>query len=99
MNKHNRRRFLRTVAVAAAIAPAAALPEVASGGEQPPAAPTAAQALTDLAKARFGKHLSEAQAKIVQSDVTNNLRVADLVQRSALDSADEPATVFIAEPE
>ena len=98
-DRPHRRRFLKTAAAAAALAPAAALPEVASGGDPPPATPTAAQAMTDLVRARFGKHLNEAQLKRAQGDVASILRMADLVKAVALENAEEPAMVFVAEPE
>ena len=99
MNKHNRRRFLKTMAAAGVMAPAAAIPEVALAGEQQPAAPTAAQAFTDLGRARFGKHLNEGQLKTMQTDIAGNVRLGDLIQRSPLDPTEEPATVFFADAE
>ena len=97
-DRPHRRRFLKTAAAAAALAPAAALPELASAGD-PPAAPTAPQALGDLVRARFGKHLNEEQLKRAQAGVAGILRSADVIKGVALENAEEPAMVFVAEPE
>ncbi len=93
---HTRRRFLKTVAATAAITPTAA-PALARAGE--PDAPTPAQALTDLVRARFGRHLTEAQLKSAQREVASLLRAADAIARVPLENTEEPAFVFVAEPE
>ena len=98
-DRPQRRRFLKAAAVAAAVAPAAALPELVHAGDPPPATPTAEQALGDLVRARFGKHLNEAQLKRAQGEVAGNLRSADAIKAIALENAEEPAMVFVAEPE
>jgi hypothetical protein len=99
-----RRRFLKALAATAAVAPVAALPGVALSGpargdDPPPSAPTPAQALADLVRARFGRHLNEAQLKLVQTDIEGTLRSAEALNRLSLEHAEEPATVFFAEPE
>ncbi len=90
----HRRHFLK--AVGAAVAPALAGAPVSADDEPP--VPTAAQALTDLVRARFGRHLSAAQLRSAQGEVDRIVRMADMLRRMPLDDADEPVTVFVAEP-
>ena len=91
----NRRRFL---GAAAAAATAVAAPALAHA-DDPPAAPTAAQALGDLMRARFGQHLNAEQLKRAQGEVAALVRTADALRRIPMEHSEEPATVFVAEPE
>src|SRR5436305_14940246 len=92
----NRRRFMKAAAATATAAVAA--PALARAGD-PPAAPTAAQALGDFVRARFGQHLNAEQLKRAQGEVASLVRTADALRRIPLEHAEEPATVFVAEPE
>jgi hypothetical protein len=92
-----RRRFLKAATAAAVLAPAAGIP-AAEAGEPAPMPPTPAQALTDLIRARIGKHLTAAQLDRVRQDIANTLRSAEAVNRVALENTEEPALVFVAEP-
>jgi FtsP/CotA-like multicopper oxidase with cupredoxin domain len=91
----NRRRFLKGAAAAAAMS---ALPPAAQAGD-PPATPTSTQAMNDLIRARFGKHLNEGQLKRAQAEVAGVLRSAEIIKAVNLELAEEPAMVFVAEPE
>jgi hypothetical protein len=93
----NRRRFLKAAAAISATA-AVAAPALAHA-DDPPAAPTAAQALGDLVRARFGQHLNAEQLKRAQGDVASLVRTADALRRIPLEHSEEPATVFAADPE
>lgn len=91
----NRRRFLKVCAAGAV--PLAAASAVAAQ-EQPAAAPeTPAAALAALARLRFGKHLTDAQLKVVQQEITTALRLAESLKREALEPGEEPALVFLAD--
>ena len=92
-NPH-RRRFLKTVA-AAALAPVA--DATADAGE--PAAAAPAQALGDYVRARFGENLTATQLDAARTAINDTLRTADTIKRIALENAEEPAMVFLAEPE
>jgi hypothetical protein len=100
--KSNRRHFLK-IAAASSIFPAVAVTPAAAGPVQPqaetPAAPTAAQGLTDYVRARFGKNLNAEQIKRVQQQLEGLVRSADALGRAQVDVAEEPALVFVAEPE
>jgi hypothetical protein len=102
-DRPNRRRFLKSLAIAAAAPPlAAAVPVITAaapvGGDEP-AGPTAAQGLTDFVRARFGKHLNPEQTKRVQQEVASLVRSVEVIGRAQVDLAEEPAMVFVAEPE
>jgi hypothetical protein len=88
----HRRRFLQAAAAAVAV------PAVVRAGD-PPAAPTAAQALTEYVRARFGEHLNAEQLKRVQGDVAGIVRTAEALRRIRLEHSEEPASVFIADVE
>jgi hypothetical protein len=94
---NSRRRFLKTVAAGAAAVPGTAAPAVA--GDEPAAPPTPGQALSDFVRARFGRHLTEAQLKSAQREVDGLLRTAETIKRVQLENAEEPAFIFVAEPE
>jgi TAT (twin-arginine translocation) pathway signal sequence len=94
----HRRRFLQATAATAAAA-TVPTPALARADDPPPAAPTAVQALGDLVRARFGQHLNAEQLKRAQSEVNELVRVAEALRRINLEHAEEPALVFVADPE
>ena len=93
MQPTTRRRFMQAAAlgaVGAATAPAQAQ-------EQPRQPDNQTQALADIVRARFGKHLNEAQMKSVQQRLTRMLATSDQLKRTRLENGDEPAFVFVPE--
>jgi hypothetical protein len=60
-------------------------------------APRPAQALTDLLRSRFQKHLSEEQWKALEKKIEGGLRSAEQLSKFPLHNRDEPACVFHAE--
>ena len=103
----SRRAFARTLAVAA-VAPAALLPAAAIGQATAPAAATptpvptpetpssAAEALTEVVRIRWGKHLSGEQLGEIATSLDRRLRAADAMKKANLTNADEPDVVFTA---
>ena len=59
-------------------------------------APTEAQALADLIRVRYGKHLDEDQLKRVRSRIEGLVRAADRLRKVAV-GQDDPAFVFQAD--
>ena len=92
--KTTRRQFHKAVATAAFVGPLAAF-ESAAAGDAP--APRAADALMDLVRARYGKHLNEDRLKRVRGRVEGALAGAERLREVALRNADEPDFVFFAE--
>ena len=90
MPSTTRRRFLKT----AALGTMAAVSTRAPAQESPRPADSPAEALAALVRARFGKHLNEAQMKSVQQRLTRMLATSDQMKRTRLDNGDEPAFVF-----
>jgi hypothetical protein len=91
--KPTRRQFARKVAALAA-APVAA---TAAGAQEqaPPARPASAgQALAELIRLRYGRHLDDAQFRRVTQRVESNLRMADRLNRVTLQNGEEPAFQF-----
>lgn len=99
--KKNRREFVKGVALAAAapLAMAGTDAAVLAAGEDPPKDPRAltAQALAQVVRARFGKHLSEAQLKSIQQTIAQHQLGAEAMKRVRLENGDEPAFIFSAD--
>jgi len=104
----SRRGFAKSLALAAA-APALAGAGLALG-QAPPApspAPTpvptpeapssAAEALTEVVRIRWGKNLSGEQLGEIASALDGRLKGAEAMKKVALTNADEPDVVFFAE--
>ena len=106
----SRRAFARTLAAAAA-APAALLPVAAVGQAAAPAAaatppptpvPTpeapssAAEALTEVVRIRWGKDLSGEQLGQIAKAIDGRLKAAAAMTKVKLGNADEPDVVFSA---
>jgi hypothetical protein len=68
--------------------------------QQTAADPTAPEAdkLSELARLRYGKHLSEEQAAEVRRSIERGLRNADRLKQFKLKNGDEPAFAFSANP-
>jgi hypothetical protein len=106
----SRRAFARTLAVAAA-APALLPAAAAIGQEAPPATPTptpvptpespsaVAEALTEVVRIRWGKHLSGEQLGDIAKAIDGRLRGAEAMKKVKLTNADEPDVVFFADVE
>jgi hypothetical protein len=77
-------------------------------GAKPPAAPPAssapaaeispqARALAEVVKARYGKHLTEAQLEEVTKDLDRAVQNGEQLRAAKLRNADEPDFVFVAD--
>ena len=92
-NRSSRRKFLQTAAVgAAALTPATLTQAQAAQATDPP---SVVQSLTDIVRRRYGKHLTEAQIKNVQTAIQGDLVSADALKRVRLENGDEPAFTFV----
>jgi hypothetical protein len=56
-----------------------------------------AQALTAIARARYGKHLTDEGQKVVRRRIGSELRSAAQLKRIKLKNGDEPAFIFRAD--
>lgn len=107
-DRTSRRAFAKSLAAIAAVplvadasgparpasaAPAAPLPQ----GTKPASA--LAQALTDAAKARYGKHINPDDLPKLAQDLDGTLAAAERVGRIKLANGDEPAFTFTADIE
>jgi hypothetical protein len=104
----SRRGFAKSLALAAA-APALAGAGVTFGQPAPSPASTpvptpeaapssVAEALTDVARIRFGKHLSGEQLGEIARALDGRLKGAEAMKKVSLTNADEPDVIFFAEP-
>ncbi|MEO8055245.1 MAG: hypothetical protein ABI768_08830 [Acidobacteriota bacterium] len=102
----SRRAFARTLAAAAA-APAL-LPAAAALGQAAPtptpvptpeAPSSVAEALTEVVRIRWGKHLSGEQLGDIAKALDGRLKGAEAMKKVKLTNADEPDVVFTAGPE
>ena len=108
----SRRGFAKSLALAAA-APALAGAGIALGQTPPAATPaltptpiptpeapsSAAEALTEIVRLRWGKNLSGEQLSEIAKTVDGRLKGAEAMKKVKLTNADEPDTVFFAETE
>ncbi len=105
-----RRHFLKSVA-ATALLPSTALPKepeepreiikiwhIRLFKPQAPAPLTAAQALSEFVRSRYGKFLTEEQFAEVARQIEQNLRSAERLRSVKLTNADEPDVIFRAIP-
>ncbi len=106
----SRRLFAKRLALAAA-APALARAAPALGQTAPSPSPTpaptpvptpeapssVAEALTEVARIRWGKHLSGEQLGEIAKALDGRLRGAEAMKKVPLTNADEPDVVFFAE--
>jgi hypothetical protein len=100
--------FAKSLA-AAAVAPALAGAGIALGQAPPAPSPTAtpvptpdapssvAEALTEVARIRWGKNLSGEQLGEIAKTIDGRLRGAEAMKKIPLTNADEPDVVFSAE--
>ncbi len=97
----SRRDFAKAVALLAA-APLAAVAEPAAAQDKPPPKPEGpagmAQALTEVVRLRYGKHLSDEQLQAVQRGLTGSLASAERLAKVPLKNGDEPAFTFSPDP-
>ena len=105
----SRRRFAQTLAAAAAapaLLPAAALAQAAAPAPSPAPTPTpvptpeapssAAEALTEVVRIRWGKHLTGEQLESIAKSIDGRLKGAEAMKKVKLTNADEPDVVFFA---
>ena len=101
-------RTLATMAAAPALLPAAALGQTAAPAAATPAptpvptpeAPSSvAEALTEVVRIRWGKHLSGEQLGDVAKAIDGRLKGAEAMKKVKLTNADEPDVVFFADVE
>jgi hypothetical protein len=108
----SRRAFARTlaaVAAAPALLPASALGQAATPAAAPPPAPapvptpeapsSVAEALTEVVRIRWGKHLNGDQLGDIAKSIDGRLRAAEAMKKMPLRNGDEPDVVFSAAPE
>ena len=107
-SKTSRRAFARALATAAAapaLLPAAALGQATAPAATPtptpvstPEAPSSvAEALTEVVRIRWGKHLSGEQLGDIAKALDGRLKGAEAMKKVKLTNADEPDVVFFAE--
>lgn len=109
--KTSRRAFAKTLAVAAAapaLLPAAAIGQTAAPAAtatpvpMPTPVPTpeppssVAEALTEVVRIRWGKHLSGEQLGEIAKSLDGRLRGAEAMKKVKLTNADEPDVVYFA---
>ena len=104
----SRRAFARNlamVAAAPALLPAAALGQSPAMAPTPTPVPTpeapssVAEALTEVVRIRWGKHLSGEQLGDIAKTLDYRLKGAEAMKKVKLTNADEPDVVFFAEAE
>lgn len=88
----NRREFGRNVA---ALATASLFPGTAES--QPDITAVAVDALADIARARFSKHMTDEQFREVKRGIAHDQRGAEILRRIKLKNGDEPAVIFHAD--
>ncbi len=97
-----RRRFLGTLAAVPLAPTALALPQTGpppvAPAPSPPAPSPVAEALTEVARRRYGAHFDSGDSEAVLKLVAENLKAAERLQAQKLGNADEPVTVFAARP-
>ncbi len=106
-NSFDRRSFVKLIPSAGAAAlvalnlpsSAAQTPSASpspSPSPTPPAPSPLAEAYTEVARQRFGKHVEAAQWERIKRDLEGNVRSADRMRDSKLKNGDEPDFIFIA---
>jgi hypothetical protein len=102
--KTTRRDFTKTVATLAVAPLTVAAAESTAAADQPAQTPpprdpltVAADALTEIVRARHGRHLTDEQIRRVRQSIQNNLRSAERLRRFPLNNSDEPAFLFSAD--
>lgn len=108
--KTSRRAFAMTLATAAAapaLLPAAALGQATAPAATPTPTPTpvptpeapssAAEALTEVVRIRWGKDLSGEQLGQIAKAIDGRLKAGEAMKKVKLGNADEPDVVFFAE--
>jgi hypothetical protein len=107
----SRRQFAKSVATTLIAAPLAATlakaqtptKKEATAPPNPQPSPTPqkpsplADAYTEVARVRFGEHLTPEQLEQVRKDLDGNVRTADRLRAVKLKNGDEPDFTFIAE--
>ena len=69
-------------------------PQPAPAQQQPPRPSPAAEAYTEVARARFGEHLGEEDLNRLKRELEGNVRTADRLRAFKLKNSDEPDFVF-----
>ena len=109
--RESRRNFAKTVAttlLAAPVVASFAQAQTSNRAPEPRTPPSAqpspspqkpspvAEAYAEVARARFGDHLSAEELEKVKKDLEGNVRVADRLRTFKLQNGDEPDFVFSA---
>ena len=95
-----RRGFGKQLVSAAALPLALSSPSVA---DDKPAKPTVdpatatVDALVEIVRARYGKHLTDEQLKVIRQGIGRDQRSAEALKRVPLKNSDEPAFAFRAD--
>ena len=94
-----RREFTRSVALAAAtplLLPAKTTAAQPAAAQQEPI-PAVVDALTEIVRTRYGKHLTDEQLKLVRANIERSQRSADRLKQFKLKNGDEPCFMFSAD--
>jgi hypothetical protein len=98
---NTRREFAKALALAAAAPLVARAPTAAADEPAQPAKPqgpaAVAEALTEVARLQYGKHLSDDQLQAVRRSITGGVFNAERINKVPLKNGDEPACVFSAD--
>ena len=97
-DKTTRRQFTRNLAALAA-APLLGKAGAARAGDEPPPDPVAAaaDALSEIARIRFGSFMTDDQLKAVKQSIRQSQNSAQFLKRSKLHNSDEPSFTFRAD--
>lgn len=96
-----RREFAKTLAALAAtpilIAPLSPVAARAQTAQTPDAVSAAGEAMIQVVRVRYGKHLKEEQIADVRRSIERGIRNADRLKQVKLNNGDEPAFAFSAD--
>lgn len=98
----SRREFAKRLAVAAVAAPLLESVPAAAQQQTPPEPPPGsrnirlAEAQTDVLRARYGQHITPADARKIEEDLDGTARYMQRMREYELHNWDEPDTVFFA---
>jgi len=94
--KSTRRQFTKSLAGLAALP--LFLPNGVSAAQEPAEGITSAeQALAELIRLRYAKHLTEAQRKLVRQRIEAQLASAERMKKIVLKNSDDPVAAFSAD--
>jgi hypothetical protein len=89
-----RREFHKTITLMAATPLTTGLESAPAEAAQTQPPRTSAEALIELVRIRYGKHLDDEQLQAVRRSIERQLLSAELLRKSRLKNSDEPDFVF-----